>query len=329
MIRTNAIVLDINDVPREWVFEHYLNLQEELNGQDIKIKSPFGSEDRNPSMCIYYTDEYRGYRFKDFSSGKGGDGVSLVQYRFDIPTRWESAQRIIADYNKSLSDKDFNKKREIIKRSKYKVKEYKLRDWSYSDQLYWLRYHIGSKLLDFYNIKPLSSYTLEREDGTDSLFISNRNCIYGFFRSDNSLYKIYQPFVKEAKFIKVQEYIQGTDQLTMSVPFLVGCSSLKDIMAFNLLGFENIECVAPDSENILIPHHIIAAYKLKYRYICTLFDNDEAGLRSMMAYKREYGIPYAHLQMKKDISDSIQDYGISQVKEEVIPLLKKAFNEYR
>ena len=44
MISTNTIISDLNDVPREWVFEHYLKLTERLSGQSLKIKSIFSSD---------------------------------------------------------------------------------------------------------------------------------------------------------------------------------------------------------------------------------------------------------------------------------------------
>ena len=44
MISTKHIISDLSDVPREWVFENYLNLKEKLTGQDVKILSAFNSK---------------------------------------------------------------------------------------------------------------------------------------------------------------------------------------------------------------------------------------------------------------------------------------------
>jgi DNA primase len=112
----------------------------------------------------------------------------------------------------------------------------------------------------------------------------------------------------------------------MEVPYLVICSSLKDIMAFTKLGYKNAEAIAPDSENVLIPEHAITAYKHKYKGICTLFDNDTAGKESMKKYQDKYGIPYVVLDMSKDLSDSIRDHGLHKVKEQLTPLLKQKLN---
>jgi len=331
MIRTKSLISEITEVPREWVFEYYLNC-EKLSGQDIKIKSIFSEEDKTPSMCIYYKASYGHYKFKDFSSGKSGDGITLVQYKFDLTTRGEAAHKIIEDYNKFVLDKGKNYiPSEFKVHQKYKVTHCDTREWTNLDQKYWTRYHIGSKLLEKYNVKPLASYKMTKEeDGKiKELNIVGRHYIYGYFRTDGTLYMIYQPMVSECKFIRIRDYIQGTDQLTFKTPYLVICSSLKDLMDFNKLGYTNAEAVAPNSENTLIPEHIITAYKLKYKGICTLFDNDKAGIDAMIKYKEKYDIPMIHLKMSKDLSDSIKDVGLFKVKEVLTPLLRETFNVKR
>ena len=41
MISTTTIIIDLNQIPREWIFEFYLNLTEKLTGHDVKIRSVF------------------------------------------------------------------------------------------------------------------------------------------------------------------------------------------------------------------------------------------------------------------------------------------------
>jgi DNA primase len=109
--------------------------------------------------------------------------------------------------------------------------------------------------------------------------------------------------------------------------YLVITSSLKDVMAFNKLGFNNVECIAPDSENTIIKETSIEKLKDKYKSICVMFDNDEAGINSMKKYQERYGLSYIVLNMEKDVSDSIKKHGLQKVKEELFPLLKKAIHE--
>ena len=150
--------------------------------------------------------------------------------------------------------------------------------------------------------------------------------MYGYFKKDNSLYKVYQPKSSDYKFIKVSEYIQGYEQLTFTKKYLVICSSLKDIMAFTKLKYSNIEVIAPDSENTIISDNLIKLLKERYQAVCTLFDNDEAGIKAMTAYTEKYGIKGALLPLAKDLSDSTRDFGLLKTKEVLTPILKQALH---
>jgi hypothetical protein len=329
MISTKNVITSISDIPREWVFEFYLKLGEKLTGQDIKMKSIFNKIDKNPSMYVYFNRRHNRYLFKDFSTDIAGDGVDLVQRMHNMTTKGEAAHMIIEDYNKwILNNKDGVQMREFKIQQKYQVKDFTTRAWNTDDQKYWSRYAIGSNLLEKYHVTPLLNYTLEKEDTNGQMIkkVVTGPRLYGYFRSDGLMYKIYQPMIKDFKFIKIQSYVQGTDQLTVKVPYLIICSSMKDLLCFMKLGFKNAEAVAPDSENTLIPEHVIEAYKLKYKGVCTIFDNDDAGIKAMQKYKEKYDLPHILLDMEKDLSDSVEKHGIRKVRETILPLLKQAFN---
>lgn len=322
MISTATIISDLNQVPREWVFEYYLNLNQRLSGQSLKIKSVFSSKDKVPSMCIY-TDHNGRYRFKDFSSGYGGDGLNLVMYLFQLGSRGKASFKVIDDYNEYISNNTYTPL-EYKPESKYKVSDYEIRHWTTLDKSYWQIYKLNSNLLEEYNVHPLSHYSMIKEDEGRELhsFIKEGNFIYGYFREDGSLYKIYTPKNKDNKFIKVNDYIQGKDQIKFDSKYLIILSSLKDLMCFRLLGIGNIECIAPDSENSMIPLNFMKSYIKKYHKIIVLFDNDEPGVKSALRYKKQYGFDYINLELSKDLSDSVKDFGIDKVKEEVFKLLK-------
>jgi hypothetical protein len=72
----------IKEVPTEWIFEFYLNL-EKLHGQEVKIHSIFRNE-RTPSMCIFLCEKSNEYKYKDFSSGEYGSAVDLVKHLFNL-----------------------------------------------------------------------------------------------------------------------------------------------------------------------------------------------------------------------------------------------------
>jgi len=325
MISTKNLITDLNQIPREWVFEYYLNLKEKLSGQDVKILSIFNARDKVPSMFIYYDVVSRSYKFKDFSSGNQGDSIELVKALFNMPTRGHATYKILEDYqiyikNNTIAVVD------IFYHDKYKVVDYEMRHWTNFDQTYWMGYKIGSKMLDRYNVIPLSFFTMSKLDldGAEISYTFRKNYVYGYFRNDGSLYKIYMPKNTDKKFIKVENYIQGTDQLRHDCKYLLITSSLKDLMAFNKLGISNIEAIAPDSENTMIGEKAIGELKPHYEKIIVLFDNDEPGIKAAQRYKDKYGFNTILLPMEKDLSDSVKEHGVDKVREVLFPLLKQA-----
>lgn len=322
MIRTKSLVEDLNDVPSNWIFENYCCLSERLTGQDVKIKSLFNQTERTPSFVIFFNDNR--YFYKDFSSGRGGNGFNLVMNLFNL-TPSQTAAKILCDYNEFvLSGKSTLDINSFKKQARYQVKDYTARQWVKGDAEFWTQFGIDSDTLSKYKVVPVESYRMEKETG-EKLTINGPN-LYAYTRLDGTVYKIYQPKVADHKFLKVKNYIQGTDQLKFDQPNLVICSSLKDAMCLTKFGY-NLEVVAPDSENALIPPGAIAMYKLKYKAICTLFDNDTAGLKAVDKYKEEYGIPGIVLPMSKDLSDSVRDYGIPETRKALHPLLKEALKK--
>jgi hypothetical protein len=276
-------------------------------------------------MFIYYDVVSKFYKFKDFSSGNQGDSIELVKALFNMSTRGHAAYKILNDYqiyikNNTIAVVD------ILYHDKYKVVDYEMRHWTNFDQTYWMGYKIGSKMLDRYNVIPLSFFTMSKLDldGAEISYTFRKNYLYGYFRDDGSLYKIYMPKNADKKFIKVENYIQGTDQLRHDCKYLLITSSLKDLMAFNKLGISNIEAIAPDSENTMIGEKAIGELKPHYEKIIVLFDNDEPGIKAAQRYKDKYGYDYVILDMSKDLSDSVKDYGIEAVRDKLLPLLKQA-----
>jgi hypothetical protein len=326
MISTKNLISDLRDVPREWVFEYYLNIKEKLTGQDIKILSAFNAKDKVPSMCIYHDPMAGFYKFKDFSSGFQGDCIELVKALFNMPSRGHATNKILCDYQEFISNNTHLEQREYKTHDKFKVVDYEIRHWNTLDQQYWMRYKIGSKLLEHYNVSPLKYFTMEKKDLDDALisFKFERPYMYGYFRNDGSLYKVYMPKNIDKKFIKVENYVQGIDQLTFKKDYLIITSSLKDLMTFQKLQIANAECIAPDSENTMIGESVMQELSKRYIKIIVLFDNDKPGIQAAERYKLKYGFNYVILTMEKDLSDSIEKYGVEKTRELLLPLLKKA-----
>jgi hypothetical protein len=318
MFNTKNLIHDVKDVPSTWIFEHFLTLKEKLTGQDIKIRSIFNKADKVPSMCIY-TDKFANYKYKDFSSGKSGSAVDLIKEMNGL-TFYQAAQLVIGKYNDYiLHNNGGYDVSEFKQHAKYKVTSYAFRNWSTQDQYFWTQFNIGSKLLEKYCVRPLDYYCMTKDD--------NELCIkglylYGYFKADGTLYKIYQPKTLDKKFIKVDSYVQGFEQLQGNNNLLI-TSSLKDIMSIKSLRL-NIDIIAPDSENTILRQDLMEDLNDEYNNIVVLFDNDEPGLKAMESYKQKYPfIEIAVLPMSKDVSDSIKDFGAKEVRNRLVPILDK------
>lgn len=319
MFKTKNLVHDVKDVPPAWIFEHFGRLKEKLTGQDLKIKSLFNNKERTPSMCIYVDNKTKIYKYKDFSTGKGGSAIDLVKDLHGL-TFYQAASLILESYNDYvLHNNGGYDVGEFKQASKYKVSKYVFRSWSSQDQYFWTQFNIGSKLLDEHCIRPLQNYTMLKED--KELCITGLY-LYGYFKTDGTLYKIYQPKTLDKKFIKIADYIQGSEQVKQ-YPYLIITSSLKDIMAIKSLKL-TMDIIAPDSENTLIKKEKMEEYIQNYKKVLILFDNDEAGIKAMQKYKETYPeIDICLLPMSKDPSDSIRDHGAKEVRNRLVPILNK------
>lgn len=321
MINTKNLVANESSVPSYWVFQYYLNLSEYLNGQDIKIKSIWNPSERTASMCIYVDQNKRCYMYKDFSTGKGGNKINLIQDIFDLNYS-NAVEKMVNDYNKFVAQNGCAKI-DFKPQPKWEVELVKTRSWNQDDANYWLQYRIGSSMLNKYNVRPIDYYNLVKSNsGTmEKKTIRGKN-IYGYYNKHGQIFKIYQPLRDGFKFYKIESYIQGLDQLEYKQPYLVIASSLKDVMSLAGFGY-NIEIIAPDSENTLIKPYVIENLKSKYKKIITLFDNDDAGKKAINTYNKNYNINGCTLDLAKDISDAVKDYGFDKVHANLKPLLKE------
>lgn len=310
-LRTRVFNTDTFPVPNEWLFQKLLSINEQLTGQSVSVKSIFNSNDKKPSMIIYLHDNGR-YKFKCFSSGQQGDAIDLVQHIYNLKTR-QHAFRKAHDF---WVDGGLESYENIpLMKTIYEIEAHTVRKWNTDDAKYWTQFGIGSAELTKHNVKPLGSYTFKMTKGEDVTRreFSKPYC-YGYFRNDGKLYKIYNPRDARTKFVKIENYIQGHDQLEFKGDWLIILASLKDLMAFKKLQFPNIECIAPDSENSILTEKQIAFYKKRYKFISILFDNDVAGRKAARKYQQQYQIPYTEFDVEKDIADCVREHGIKNTR---------------
>jgi hypothetical protein len=326
MLSTVNVLPSIQDVPSSWIFQNYCRIAETLSGQEIKITSIFKPQEKTPSMTIYCTADGK-YKFNDFSTGKKGDGIDLVSYYFGLDNR-NSTIKILNEYSQFKLNNGSIIPLITPPAAKFKVTESTSRHWNNDDVRFFTSFHIGSKCLALYEVRPLSSYTMIKEDvsGPQKIVINKPYC-YGYFKKDGTLYKIYQPYNKERKFLKViNGYVQGDEQRTKTNPFLLLTSSLKDTMCIHSLGIKKIDFESPDSENTKLDAVYIESRQSEYKKIICLFDNDSAGIDAMKFYKKEYNIDFVYFNMAKDPSDAVKKFGAIPVRDDLVIKINTKLN---
>lgn len=328
MFKASDFVEKVTDVPPHWIFEYYLQLAQPLTGQTVMMHSIFNDKDKTPSMSLYFNKTSQEYKFKCFSTGKSGSAIDMMRHLWgcDFAT---ASYRIIKDYLQFKKEGTGSTERVIMQGATWKVSDYTPRLWTKTDAAYWGPFNISSTLLEHYNVKPLLRYTMTRNGSDcedDQVFETTGDKIYGYFNRQGKLYKIYRPGDKKHKFMKVAAYLQGYDQLE-GHRFLVICSSLKDVMTLRSLKLQ-LDAIAPDSENSMIPQETLRDLMDTYDGVITLFDSDDAGIRSMKKYQELYGIPFVYLPMSKDLSDSVRDHKPGPVLRELLPRITNALDKY-
>jgi hypothetical protein len=328
MFSLKNFICDVKDVPSDWIFENYLQLPESLNGQRVRLNSIFNPHDRDPSMYIYFNIDSNCYKFKCFSTGKGGTAIELMMHMWKTDYA-STVNTIMKDYSNYL-----NGGKTVIKKdfqtSHWIISDYATREWNTNDAKYWLQYNIGSDLLNKYNVVPIASYTMCKkidDNLTDELFSVAKGNVYGYFNGNNELYKLYQPLNSKKKFLKLGQHVQGIDQLE-GKKFLIITSSLKDCMAIKSIPGLNVDVIAPDSENTKLSDKMINRFKSEYSAVVTYMDSDKAGIDSMQYYLDRFNIPFCYVPLSKDFSDMIKDYGIKKAAYTFIPILDKAIAKY-
>lgn len=296
----NIIKQNIKEIPEEVIYETYLDIPE-LTGQDVKIKSLFNPQDSKPSMFIYVANGK--YRWKDFSSGKQGNAVQLV--REILKCSYEEA---CEDIRNKIKDVSFTPRKIKENNSRYKVIDLNIRDYNEDDMKYWEMFSITREELLDMGVYPLEKYVLANNEKE---IIIEKKYVYGFFNKDG-LYKIYQPKIKDMKFLKIKPYIQGTEQLKGKEKLII-TKSIKDMICLRKIQ-PDADYIAVDSENSYLETNYVSKLKKSYKDIVVIFDNDRAGIESMKYYKRTFGFKFILFPFAKDIADSVRYLGLKATK---------------
>jgi hypothetical protein len=311
-------------IPSGKLFEIMLKIKEPLTGQSVKVLSPI-REEETPSFIVYYSnkglDDY--YRFKCFSSGHSGDAIDLFTLlygkKYNILDRQDAYYKIleIINSNNNLEDVIKNTSDRVVIKEEKELTSYGVsKMWSKFRADYWRNHGCQKNFIEEYRIKPLDFYEMTISKGNiKNSYRFDHDLCFGYFTKSGELYKIYNPGKKIGKFVKVKDHIQGIEQLKKGKKYCLILSSMKDAGAFLELGYDNFNVIIPDSENVDLPKGLLQKLQIEHRYVFTLFDNDIAGMKRMIHYKKEYNIPYIHFNVEKDLAQCRFDHGKENTKE--------------
>jgi hypothetical protein len=261
-------------------------------------------------MFIYY--RYGRYIYKDFASGNGGSAVHLVSKIFNISEK-EAINKIVTDFMKVG---EYKYSVPNVEETPSEVTSYKTRQWFDHDKKYWLKFNIGLSILNKYNVKPISEFILQKDDKT---FKFQGLYTYGYFKEDGTLGKIYQPYNKTCKFIYVNDFFQGAEQIE-NKRHLILTKSLKDIMSLSTIT-RQFDFLAVDSENTMLNKTRLAVIKHSYKSKFILFDNDEPGQKAALRYI-DHGFVNIPWSLHKDPSEAIEKTGYENTKKHFVELIK-------
>lgn len=328
MLRTRNIITRFEELDELWAFQYYLTpfgLKEKLEGQSINLMTPFKKED-TPSFYLF--NEGR-YFFKCFATDRGGDVYEMVKYIFNYPNKADAISRVWNDYEDYLNGNgktwalnDYSNV-QYTKKIRFHIKSVEMRRWNEVDARFWKKYHITSKLLEYHNVAALEKIIMSKTENNEiSEYVIQNPAMYGYFKKNGELYKIYQPGRKKGKYLRVRDYIQGIDQMDPMNKKLLITKALKDVMGFKALSIPGWNVVAPNSENEVFSDEIMADFRKTHHTIRSLFDNDSAGETARVLYKERHGIRTLDFNLgHKDLTDTIEHVKYGEVKEKIEFLL--------
>lgn len=302
------VIADISKVPVDWIYKHFYRnfsqdekckniISQPFDGRIIKVRS-LTARDTNPSLCFYYKEGK--YKWKDFSTGNGGDVIDFVMCLYN-KYKTQAEEIIIDAYEQFLENGGIQVDSPKVNKvyTEYIINITRHNPISLE---FWHKFGIRLETLNKFNVRKIDNYTI-RKDGIISYSYSGLN--FGYYNTGQSPYQIYNPTnINSAKYITLDsKYVIGSSQLKYKSDTCIIVSGLKDLMAIDELELD-AEYVAPSSETSLLSPETIDMLRSHYPNILCMFDNDVAGLKAMRRYTVLYDIPYIRINLAKDLAEN-------------------------
>lgn len=270
-------------------------------------------EDKNPS-CSFYTSDKGILYLRDWSLGQSYDCFSVVMIKHNC-NFFEALKRINEDFELKLgsgfiSTNAPSKPLKPPRKKKEKVFKYTTEEFTKEDLAWWASFGVTKELLNWYGVLKGKTVHL---NGILHMRSTKMNPIYIYTDFPEGRIKIYRP-MSPAKSNKWRSTataldLSGYNQLPRDGRLLIITSSLKDAMCLKNLGFS---AISAQGESNHLNDEILAELKARFSFICTLFDNDDAGLAATGYFASWYStIPlyFSHVGIPKDISDYYRRFG--------------------
>jgi len=321
MLKTKGVSFSRRSLSSEWCYRYLLGIPP-LDGSNIKIKSPF-SIDRTPSFSLFKKEGSSDYRWRCFSTGRGEMGsdhielfIQLQEQKGNTFDRSSAFNFLFGEYETFIKSGEYVAiERKAPVNGNAKVTDFEMRQFNKDDLKFWNRFQIRQDILENYNTAPLKRFVMKKiKAGKEEEYVFENPLTFGYFTNQGDLFEIYQPTNKASKCIKVQPYIKGWDQCKGNDTILI-TEAVKDCMAFQVLEIDNVDIIGADSANVVLKKTFIEELRAKYKFIGSLFDDDDAGHRAAAVYQEKFQIPMVPFKMgKKDLSDTLAIYSAGIVK---------------
>ena len=302
----------LSRVTQEQIIVYYLGTGIDLNRV---FSSPFRT-DANPSCAFFYGRTGRLY-IHDFAEGKFYSFMDIVM------------RKLKCNYYNAL--KDIHRNLENISYFNPVVVAKVEVEYTYT----------ASRLTETYFAKHCISKTTLTKFGAkmvDSVFKNNE--LWGKSTNEDPIYvyeindrcKIYRPLTKLKKnkwrSNTVFSDVYGMKQLPKKGVLCIITSSVKDMMVLHEHGFPaicfNSEVLPQRGDNADTLTAVVNSLQSRFRYVISLFDNDEVGIRNANILHGKYGIKPIYTQKCKDVADYQQRFMTYRTNRELRRRISKA-----
>ena len=321
-----------NLIDQESVMSYYFG---ELIIINKKYKNPL-RDDRKPTCFFKYANNGVLLFIDNSRNEYTSDCIKFVKLKYNL-TQYEAMEKINSDFKLGLGSNTVsltvlknnvvveNKEKRIVNTITFRyLFKVVLRNYNKVDSQYWSKYHISKKMLLDHDIYPVKMYYQKKEDESfyELKYTYDKNIddpcyVYKIEDINNELaVKLYQPLTKNSirkwKSNTSVNHIQGYHQLIKKGDSLFIMSSMKDLLCMKVLGYTN--CIAPNSEGVIISKNIIDDLTERFKTIYVLYDSDDAGIK----YTNKFIEKYPHCiplfvplnDNYKDVADMVRYEGI-------------------